>query len=53
MQILSNHNEEYGYNAARDCYEDLMKAGIMDPSKVLLNLYLRGYEEYWSVQPVT
>ncbi|XP_060669063.1 chaperonin 60 subunit beta 4, chloroplastic isoform X2 [Ziziphus jujuba] len=31
--ILSNHNTEYGYNAARDCYEDLVKAGIMDPSK--------------------
>ncbi|KAH7516180.1 hypothetical protein FEM48_Zijuj10G0108100 [Ziziphus jujuba var. spinosa] len=33
--ILSNHNTEYGYNAARDCYEDLVKAGIMDPSKVV------------------
>lgn len=34
LQILSNDDMGYGYNAARDCYEDLMKAGIMDPSKV-------------------
>jgi chaperonin GroEL (HSP60 family) len=32
--VLSNDNINYGYNAARDRYEDLMKAGIMDPSKV-------------------
>lgn len=25
----------FGYNAARDCYEDLMKARIMDPTKVV------------------
>ncbi|XP_004297181.1 PREDICTED: chaperonin 60 subunit beta 4, chloroplastic isoform X1 [Fragaria vesca subsp. vesca] len=34
-KVLSNANMGYGYNAARDCYEDLMKAGIMDPSKVV------------------
>ncbi|KAJ7953992.1 ruBisCO large subunit-binding protein subunit beta, chloroplastic [Quillaja saponaria] len=34
-KVLSNNNMNYGYNAARDCYEDLMKAGIMDPSKVV------------------
>lgn len=34
MQILSNSNIMYGYNAAQDCYEDLMSAGIMDPTKV-------------------
>ncbi|KAI5352965.1 hypothetical protein L3X38_005857 [Prunus dulcis] len=34
-KILSNDNIGYGYNAAKDCYEDLMKAGIMDPSKVV------------------
>ncbi|XP_030960299.1 chaperonin 60 subunit beta 4, chloroplastic-like isoform X1 [Quercus lobata] len=34
-KVLSNDNINYGYNAARDCYEDLMKAGIMDPSKVV------------------
>lgn len=35
QKILSNDDMGYGYNAARDCYEDLMKAGIMDPSKVV------------------
>ncbi|GMN38907.1 hypothetical protein TIFTF001_008139 [Ficus carica] len=33
-KILANDSFEFGYNAAKDCYEDLMKAGIMDPSKV-------------------
>lgn len=33
-QILSNYNTQFGYNAAKDCYEDLMNAGIMDPTKV-------------------
>ncbi|TQD93169.1 hypothetical protein C1H46_021262 [Malus baccata] len=34
-KVLSNNDMGYGYNAAKDCYEDLMKAGIMDPSKVV------------------
>ncbi|XP_011655733.2 chaperonin 60 subunit beta 4, chloroplastic isoform X2 [Cucumis sativus] len=34
-KILSNNDLDYGYNAATDRYEDLMKAGIMDPSKVV------------------
>ncbi|KAI4357928.1 hypothetical protein L6164_001844 [Bauhinia variegata] len=34
-KVLSVDNMNYGYNAARDCYEDLMKAGIMDPTKVV------------------
>ncbi|KAB1206562.1 Chaperonin 60 subunit beta 4, chloroplastic [Morella rubra] len=34
-KVLSNDNIKYGYNAARDCYEDLMETGIMDPSKVV------------------
>ncbi|KAL5987502.1 hypothetical protein ACLOJK_035250 [Asimina triloba] len=33
-KILSTNDIRYGYNAAKDCYEDLMAAGIMDPSKV-------------------
>ncbi|KAL0538813.1 hypothetical protein IC582_022972 [Cucumis melo] len=33
-KILSNNDLDYGYNAATDRYENLMKAGIMDPSKV-------------------
>ncbi|RVW44670.1 hypothetical protein VitviT2T_001214 [Vitis vinifera] len=34
-KVLSNDDFRYGYNAAIDCYEDLMAAGIMDPSKVV------------------
>ncbi|XP_027365324.1 chaperonin 60 subunit beta 4, chloroplastic-like isoform X2 [Abrus precatorius] len=34
-KVLSDDNINFGYNAARDCYEDLMKAGIMDPTKVV------------------
>ncbi|KDP31429.1 hypothetical protein JCGZ_11805 [Jatropha curcas] len=34
-QILSNDNPRYGYNAARDRYEDLISAGIIDPTKVV------------------
>lgn len=34
-KVLSNDDTRYGYNAARNSYEDLMKAGIMDPTKVV------------------
>lgn len=34
LQVLLNDNVNFGYNAAKDCYEDLMQAGIMDPTKV-------------------
>lgn len=34
-KVLSNDDGRYGYNAARDCYEDLVTAGILDPSKVV------------------
>ncbi|KAJ4846903.1 hypothetical protein Tsubulata_026231 [Turnera subulata] len=34
-KILSNNDPRYGYNAARDRYEDLIAAGIMDPTKVV------------------
>ncbi|KAG8473047.1 hypothetical protein CXB51_034971 [Gossypium anomalum] len=34
-KVLSNNDIRYGYNAARNSYEDLMKAGIMDPTKVV------------------
>lgn len=33
-QVLSIDDTRYGYNAAKDQYEDLMAAGILDPSKV-------------------
>jgi hypothetical protein len=34
VQVRTNPNKEYGYNAATGEYEDLMKAGIIDPAKV-------------------
>jgi chaperonin GroEL len=33
--MLLNDNTNYGYNAAKNRYEDLMAAGILDPSKVV------------------
>jgi chaperonin GroEL len=33
-QILSNKSPGYGYNAATDEYVDMLKAGIIDPTKV-------------------
>jgi hypothetical protein len=33
-QVLSNDNVKFGYNAATGQYEDLMAAGIIDPTKV-------------------
>ncbi|KAF8095756.1 hypothetical protein N665_0323s0022 [Sinapis alba] len=34
-KVLSNENMMYGYNAAKNQYEDLMLAGIIDPTKVV------------------
>ncbi|KAJ9163447.1 hypothetical protein P3X46_023115 [Hevea brasiliensis] len=34
-QILSSDDPRYGYNAAIDRYEDLITAGIIDPTKVV------------------
>lgn len=34
-KVLANDNWRYGYNAASNCYQDLMEAGIMDPTKVV------------------
>jgi chaperonin GroEL len=33
-KVLSNDNFKFGYNAATGQYEDLMAAGIIDPTKV-------------------
>ena len=33
-KVLSNDGASFGYNAAADKYEDLIKAGIIDPTKV-------------------
>lgn len=35
VQVLANENFRYGYNAATGKYEDLMAAGIIDPTKVV------------------
>ncbi len=40
FQVLSNDNSSFGYNAATGVYEDLMAAGIIDPTKVCI-LYLQ------------
>jgi chaperonin GroEL (HSP60 family) len=32
--VLSTDNPKFGYNAATGNYEDLMAAGIIDPTKV-------------------
>ncbi|XP_042475146.1 chaperonin 60 subunit beta 4, chloroplastic-like isoform X2 [Macadamia integrifolia] len=34
-QVLSLDDVRYGYNAAKDCFEDLIAAGIIDPTKVV------------------
>ncbi|KAJ6982306.1 hypothetical protein NC653_025418 [Populus alba x Populus x berolinensis] len=34
-KVLSNADIRYGYNAATDTYEDLITAGIIDPTKVV------------------
>jgi chaperonin GroEL len=34
-QVLASDDYKFGYNAATGKYEDLMAAGIIDPTKVL------------------
>ena len=34
QRVLENLDRGFGYNAATDKYEDLMQAGIIDPTKV-------------------
>jgi chaperonin GroEL len=33
-RVRSEKNENYGFNAATEEYEDLVKAGVIDPAKV-------------------
>ncbi|MQL68241.1 hypothetical protein Taro_000501 [Colocasia esculenta] len=35
LQVLASDNPRFGYNAATGKYEDLMAAGIIDPTKVV------------------
>ena len=34
-EILANDNDTYGYNALTNVYEDLIEAGVVDPTKVV------------------
>ena len=34
MLFRSNKDANYGFNAATETYEDLVKAGVIDPTKV-------------------
>ena len=33
-KVSENDNPNYGFNAATEVYEDLVKAGVIDPTKV-------------------
>ena len=33
-KVRENSNPNFGFNAATDTYEDLVKAGVIDPTKV-------------------
>jgi chaperonin GroEL len=35
QKIKENKDSNYGYNAATDVYEDMVKAGVIDPTKVV------------------
>jgi chaperonin GroEL len=35
QNVRNNKSKTYGYNAATDTYEDLVKAGVIDPKKVV------------------
>lgn len=36
-ELKTLKGENIGYNAKKDCYEDLFKAGVIDPTKVVRN----------------
>ncbi|KAF7123800.1 hypothetical protein RHSIM_Rhsim12G0202100 [Rhododendron simsii] len=40
-KVLSSDNQKYGYNAATGTYEDLMAAGIIDPTKASFRQVVR------------
>lgn len=39
QRVLEDGNPNFGYNAATGQYEDLMKAGIIDPAKVSMGTW--------------
>ncbi|XVF37211.1 hypothetical protein REPUB_Repub19eG0127200 [Reevesia pubescens] len=42
-KVLSSDNPNYGYNATTGKYEDLMAAGIIDPTKVSFSIVLSSF----------
>jgi chaperonin GroEL len=34
QKIKEHHDKNYGFNASTEVYEDLVKAGVIDPTKV-------------------
>ena len=37
QKVREGKDANYGYNAATDVYEDMVKAGVIDPTKVVRN----------------
>jgi chaperonin GroEL len=35
LNILANENPNFGYNAETNTYEDLLKSGVIDPTKII------------------
>ena len=35
QNVITGKGASYGYNAATDTYQDLIKAGVIDPTKVV------------------
>ncbi|MEM3405900.1 MAG: chaperonin GroEL [Candidatus Pacearchaeota archaeon] len=35
VKVKENKNKNFGYNAKKDCYEDLFENGVIDPTKVV------------------
>ncbi|KAJ4974743.1 hypothetical protein NE237_007917 [Protea cynaroides] len=47
-KVLAIDDVRYGYNAAKDCFEDLIAAGIIDPTKYcFLTLYCLSKNEFF------
>jgi chaperonin GroEL len=41
-RVLQEPNFDFGYNARTDTYEDLMAAGVIDPTKVTINALINA-----------
>lgn len=51
LQVLLSDNTRYGYNAATGNYEDLMAAGIIDPTKVRYTETIGCYSTWFITRP--